>query len=109
MLRIRFAQIAQKFKTLFEKTCLYGPARFHVIVSYEGPFTKWIRSRREWLVVHHDNVVEALEDSAGDLLPKPDEREILLQAGFRCRRVAIWWAKTRSRDLRNVRVEVWPI
>lgn len=99
-------RISHRVRTLISG----GPARYHVIIYFDGPLTKWIRSTDLIGMREISNgAYEPMTGEEGRLPRKPDHREILCQSAFRRKWMAILWAVARVSGMRNCIAEVWPL
>lgn len=76
------------------------------IIYFDGPLTKWSRSKREWKFEDHGGLRIPLGD-----MPRPDEREVVDRKEFRSSVAAQAWVFWRLKgfDTSKIVGEVRPL
>jgi len=84
----------------------YVPRKYGAILYFEGPLTKWHRSKREWLFDEIDGLIREPHDLA---MPEPNKQEVLAMREFGSRRAAHLWILWRLSGMAHCYGEVRPL
>lgn len=81
------------------------------IVYFDGPLTKWVRSRHNWQFQDNSGLRIPMSDPLVGLMPRPDEREIVDRKEFRSSVAAQIWVLWRLKgfDISKIVGEVRPL
>ena len=84
----------------------YVRKHYEVVLYFDGPLSKWKRSRANWFFEDHPGGLRIPLFDPRHPMPEPDEREVIARRTFRYQWLAHAWAVGMLRGLNNCYGEV---